>query len=90
MSSKHSKISQATKDGLDGTKHVTRLHNVPGLIRLTDKPVPVSPPKIEAMKFKSSLARVENSADFDEEVDVNSAVRKGSRKYNRHCERICW
>ncbi|XP_035832041.1 auxilin-like protein 1 [Helianthus annuus] len=108
MSSKYNKISQATKDGLDGTKHVTRLHDVPGLIRFTDKPVPVSPPKIEAMKFKSSPTRVsvdsfkenettstfsgslnnvsnrrndpKGSTDFDEEVDVNSAVRKAIEK----------
>ncbi|KAM0044040.1 hypothetical protein Hdeb2414_s0010g00348481 [Helianthus debilis subsp. tardiflorus] len=105
MSSSYNKISQATKDGLDGTKHVTRLHDVPGLIHFTDKPVPVSPPEIEAMKFNSSPARVsvdsckENetasdslnnvsngrndprgSTDFDEEVDVNSAVRKAIEK----------
>ncbi|KAI3759151.1 hypothetical protein L6452_06732 [Arctium lappa] len=49
----YNKISQRSKDGLDGKTHVTQLHAVPGFTRFIDEAA--SQPKKETEKQKSSV-----------------------------------
>ncbi|KAI3504771.1 hypothetical protein L1887_26479 [Cichorium endivia] len=49
----YSKISQKSKDGIDGTRHVTQLHAIPGFTCFIDETETV-PPLMEAKNHESS------------------------------------
>ncbi|KVI06547.1 auxilin-like protein 1 [Cynara cardunculus var. scolymus] len=82
----YNKISQRSKDGLDGKTHVTQLHAVPGFTFFIDEAA--SQPKKETEKQKSSvtnnihLSVNSSKGDFLEKETSRSAV--GSRsKYGQ-------
>ncbi|KAI3673192.1 hypothetical protein L6452_39308 [Arctium lappa] len=76
------KISPKSKDGLDGTRHVTQLHAIPGFTCFIDEAAP--PPKMEAKKHKSSAVDVSvdsSKEGFAEKQPSENAVRRKSKPH---------
>ncbi|PWA79465.1 hypothetical protein CTI12_AA206230 [Artemisia annua] len=68
----YNKISQRSMDGLDGTTHVTQLHEVPGFTCFIDESA--SQPKKETKKQKSSVS---SKRDFpDKQTSLNDVESK--------------
>ncbi|XP_024977414.1 auxilin-like protein 1 isoform X1 [Cynara cardunculus var. scolymus] len=76
------KISPKSKDGLDGTRHVTQLHAVPGFTCFIDETS--LPPKMEAEKHKSSAVDVSvdsSKEGFAKKQPSENAVRRKSKPH---------
>ncbi|GKD95981.1 hypothetical protein Tco_1379878, partial [Tanacetum coccineum] len=74
----YNKISQRSKDGLDGTTHVTQLHEVPGFTCFIDESA--SQPKKETKKQKSSVS---SKQDFPDKQTSLSDVESKSKHHKK-------